>query len=63
MEKNLFGQPVKNDRVTYENIRKIAICWGDGCTTGSLLFSFRKSFQKTNSFKNFQTIKTFGRDI
>ena len=27
MEKNLFGQPVKNDRVTYENIRKIAICW------------------------------------
>ena len=25
MEKNFFDQPVKNDKVTYENIRKIAI--------------------------------------
>ena len=24
MEKNFFDQPVKNDKVTYENIRKVA---------------------------------------
>ena len=37
MEKNLFDQPVKNDKVTYENIRKITIGQGDDYTTGCLL--------------------------
>ena len=26
---NYFDQPVKNDKITYENIRKIATCQGD----------------------------------
>ena len=28
--KNFFEQPVQNDKVTYENIRKIATGRGDG---------------------------------
>ena len=34
--KNFFDQPVKNDKVTYENIRKIATGQGDDYTTGCL---------------------------
>ena len=34
---NFFDQPVKNNRVTYENIRKIATGQGDDYTTGCLL--------------------------
>ena len=39
-----FDQPVKNDQVTYKNIRKIAIGQGDDYTTGCLLdcTSFKK---------------------
>ena len=37
MEKNFFVQPVKNDKVTYENIRNIAIGQVDDYTTGCLL--------------------------
>ena len=37
MEKNFFDQPVKNDKLTYENIRKTATGQGDDYTTGSLL--------------------------
>ena len=35
--KNVFNQPVKDDKVTYENIRKIATCQVDEYTTGCLL--------------------------
>ena len=35
--KNFFDQPVKNGKVTYENIRKITIGQGDDYTTGCLL--------------------------
>ena len=36
--KNFFDRPVKkNDKITYENIRKIATSQGDNYTTGSLL--------------------------
>ena len=35
--KNFFGQPVKNNKVTYENIIKIATGQGDEYTTGCLL--------------------------
>ena len=35
--KNVFDHPVKNDKVTYENIRKIATGQGDDYTTGCLL--------------------------
>ena len=34
---NFFDQPIKNNKVTYENIRKIAIGQGDDYTTGCLL--------------------------
>ena len=34
---NLFDQPIKNNRVTYENIRTIATGQGDDYTTGCLL--------------------------
>ena len=34
---NVFDQPIKNNKVTYANIRKIATCQGDDYTTGSLL--------------------------
>ena len=33
----VFDQPIKNNKVTYENIRKIATGQGDDYTTGSLL--------------------------
>ena len=35
--KNLFDQALKNNRVTYENIRKFARGQGDDYTTGCLL--------------------------
>ena len=38
--KNFFDQPVKNDKVTYENIRKIATVQRDDNTTGCLLDQF-----------------------
>ena len=34
---NFFHQPIKNNKVTYENIRKIVIGQGDDYTTGCLL--------------------------
>ena len=34
---NFFDQPIKNREITYDNIRKIAIGYGDDNTTGSLL--------------------------
>ena len=34
---NFFDQPIKNDKVTYENIRRIATGQGDDYTTGCLL--------------------------
>ena len=35
--KNFFDQPVKNNKITNENIRKIATGRGDDYTTGCLL--------------------------
>ena len=37
MEKTFFDQPIKNNKVTYENIRKIATGQGDDYTTDCLL--------------------------
>ena len=34
---NFFDQPIKNNKITYENIRKIATGQGDDYTTGCLL--------------------------
>ena len=45
--KYFFDQPVKNDKVTYENIRKIATGWGDDYTTGCLLdYIYFKNYYK-----------------
>ena len=35
--KNVFDQPIKDNKVTYENIRKITTGQGDDYTTGCLL--------------------------
>ena len=45
--KNFFDQPIKNDKVTLENIRKITICQGDNYTTGYLLdYTYFKKYDK-----------------
>ena len=36
-DENVFDQPIKNNKVTYENIRKVATGQGDDYTTGCLL--------------------------
>ena len=36
-DENFFDQPIKNNKVTYDNIRKIATGQGDDYTTGCLL--------------------------
>ena len=45
--KKFFDQPVKNDKVIFESIRKIAIGQGDDCTTGCLLdyIYFKKHYK------------------
>ena len=45
--KNFFDEPVKNDQVTYENIRKITIGQEDDYTTGCLLnYTYFKKYYK-----------------
>ena len=45
--KNFFDQPVKYNKVTYENIRKIATGQGDDYTTGCLLdYIYFKNYYK-----------------
>ena len=44
---NVFDQPIKNNKVTYENIRKIATGQGDDYTTGCLLnYQYIKDYYK-----------------
>ena len=45
--KNFFDQPIKNDKVTYENITKIATRKGDDYTTSCLLdYIYFKNYYK-----------------
>ena len=45
--KNFFDQPVKNNKVTYENNRKNAAGQGDDHTTGCLLdYIYFKNYYK-----------------
>ena len=45
--KNFFDQPVKNDKVTYENIKNVATGQGDYYTTGCLLdYTYFKKYYK-----------------
>ena len=45
--KIFFDQPVKNDKITYENMRKVATGQGDDYTTGCLLdYTYFKNYYK-----------------
>ena len=45
--KIFFDQPVKNDRVTYENIRKVATGQGDDYKSGWFLdYNYFKKYYK-----------------
>ena len=45
--KNFFDQPVKNNKLMYENVRKIATCLGDDYTTDCLLdYIYFKNYYK-----------------
>ena len=45
--KNFFDQPVKNNLITYKNIRKIAACQVDDYTNGCLLdYNYFKDYYK-----------------
>ena len=45
--KNVFDQSVNNNKVTYENIRKIATRQGDDYKTGCLLdYTYVKNYLK-----------------
>ena len=45
--KNFFDQPLKSDKVTYENTRKMATGRGDDYTTGCLLdYIYFKKYYK-----------------
>ena len=45
--KKFFDQPIKNNKITYENIRKIATSQGDDDTTGCLLdYTYFKYYYK-----------------
>ena len=47
MERNFFDQPVKTDKITHKNIRKITTGQGGGYTTGCLLdYSYFKKIYK-----------------
>ena len=44
---NLFGQPIRNNLITYDNIRKISTGQGDDYTTGCLLdYDYFKKYYK-----------------
>ena len=45
--KNVVDQPIKNNKITYENIRKISTSKGDDYTTGWLLdYIYFKNYYK-----------------
>ena len=45
--KNFFDQPIKNDKITYDNIRKITTSQGDDYTAGCLLdYTYFKNYYK-----------------
>ena len=47
VDKIFFGQPVKNDLRTYDNVRKVTIGHGDDYTTGCLIdYSYFKESYK-----------------
>ena len=54
--KNALDHQVKNNKVTYENIRKIAAGQGDDYTTGCLLdYTYFEKYQKNDCCRFKQT--------
>ena len=50
--KNLFDQPIRNNKITYKNIRKTVTGQGDNCKTGCLLdYAYFKGIYYYNRFK------------
>ena len=50
--KNFFDQPVKNNKVTYKNIRKIGIGQGDDYTTGFVLdYTYLKKILQNDCYR------------
>ena len=43
---NAFDQSIKNNKITYENIRKVATGQGDNYTTGLLNYQYIKDYYK-----------------
>ena len=56
---NVFDQPIKNNKIIYENIRKIATGQGDDYTTGCLLdYPYQRYLQNDcNRFKQTASIR------
>ena len=53
---DFLDQPIKNNKVTYENIRKIATGQGDDYTTGCLLdYQYIKGYYKMIAIEIKQT--------
>ena len=52
---NFFDQPIKNNKVTYENIKKIATGQGDDNTNGCLFYGYLQNdcsrFKQTTSIR------------
>ena len=45
--KTFFDKPIKNNKITYENTRKMATCQGDDYTTGCLLdYTYHRDINK-----------------
>ena len=64
--KNFYDQPVKNNKITYENIRKIATGQGDDYATGCLLdyAYFRDNYKMTAiNLSKQQALDTYPRAI
>ena len=57
-EKNVFYQSIQNNRITFENIRKIVTGQGDDSATGCLLdYAYSKDNYDCNIFKKTTIIR------
>ena len=64
-DKTFFDQPVENNLITYENIRKLATGQGDDYTTGCLLdYIYFEKLLKTINNKHLMLIqKQYSRSV
>ena len=62
-EKNFFDKPVKNDKLTYENIRKIATGQGNDYTTDYSYFKERYKMMAIDLNKQMMILEQFSKLI